>query len=113
VATKEIKAYLAPGNDLGLRSETSQFFKIPEIRFIGVVGMIPYGGVNVLIFLGDFNRFSRTGEVSSNGYNARHPSFNRSLDNLVAVGVKIIHVEVGVAVDQHITISILLVSLSY
>jgi len=87
-ATKEIKAYLAPGNDLGLRSKASQILKIPGIRFIGVVGDDTLRWRKCAYISGDFNRFSRTGEVNSNGYNARHPpstalliSWSRSASN--------------------------------
>src|SRR6476660_9459696 len=100
---KVVQSYFSPRNDLG---PPCQLFKLLEVSIRGQLGfmwMNAYGGQDKVVLLGKANAAVERPRPhsTSNSDNLFHAAIPRAGDRLLAVGVELFHVEMGVGVYEH------------
>src|SRR5208282_2414658 len=97
-----IQSDLAPCYDLGSLCQSFHFFEIGVAGKLSFVGMNADRCINKSVFFGELNgAVQRTWAGSAaNGENGFDPSFACACQHLFTVGIELLHLEMGVGVDE-------------
>ena len=103
VIVKIVQPNFAPGNDLGPPCQLFKFLKVGIGRQFGFVRMDTDSGLDEVVLLSELNAaIERAGTgPTANGDNLFNASVPRPSDHLLAVGVELLHFEMGVGVYEH------------
>ena len=103
VIVEIVQPDFAPGNDLGPFRQLFEFLKVGVGGQLGFMRMDADGGVDKFVLLGQSNAaVQRAGPGSAaNGDDLFNAAVPRPRDHLLAVGVELLHLEMGVGVYEH------------
>ena len=108
VIVEIVESNFAPGNDLG---PLCQLYQLDEVVIVGQSSLMwvdANGRVNKFVTLSKLNPTIKRSwpGPAANSDDTLNPSLPRSRDHRLAISVELIHLEVGVGVDEHRSLSL-------